>query len=154
MTENRSLTIGRVARQAGIGVETVRYYEREGLLPPPPRSAGGYRHYPIDSIRRLRFIRHAKALGFSLAEIRELLSLHADNGASSRAVKRLAEAKLADIDRRIAALTRMREVLAHLTEQCPGDVPRAECPILDALANEPDLTDEDQQAIVSAKQIP
>ena len=138
MNHSNTLTIGQVAREAGIGVETVRYYEREGLLPPPPRSASGYRHYPMDSVRRLAFIRHAKALGFSLADIRELLSLNADGGASSRAVKQLAEQRLADIDDKIAALTRMREALAHLTDQCPGDVPRSECPILDALSEPAD----------------
>ncbi len=121
----------------GIGIETVRYYEREGLIPPPPRSTGGYRRYSDDSVRRLTFIRQAKALGFSLAEIRELLSLSADSQASSHAVKQLAEQRLADIDNRIAALERMRAALAHVTGQCPGDVPRAECPILAALADGP-----------------
>lgn len=129
----QTLTIGQVARHTGLGVETVRYYEREGLIPPPPRSTGGYRRYSDDSVRRLTFIRQAKALGFSLTEIRELLSLSADSQASSHAVKQLAEQRLADIDTRIAALQRMRAALADVTGQCPGDVPRAECPILDAL---------------------
>lgn len=130
----QTLTIGQVARQAGVGVETVRYYEREGLIPAPPRTASGYRHYPLDSIRRLAFIRHAKALGFSLADIRELLALRAEPGASSEPVKQLAEAKLIEIKEKILALQRMAETLEHLIEQCPGHVPTVECPILDALA--------------------
>lgn len=138
----QTMTIGKVARQAGIGVETVRYYEREGLIPAPPRSTSGYRRYPADSVRRLTFIRQAKALGFSLAEIRELLNLSNDTSASSEAVKQLAESKLADIDSRIVALSRMREVLGQLVEQCPGHVPRSECPILDALAIDDHLMDQ------------
>ncbi len=133
----QTMTIGQVARHTGLDIETVRYYEREGLIPPPPRSTGGYRRYSADSIRRLSFVRQAKALGFSLAEIRELLSLSADSQASSHAVKQLAEQRLADIDSRIAALERMRAALVHVTGQCPGDVPRAECPILAALADGP-----------------
>lgn len=128
------MTIGRVARQAGVGVETVRYYEREGLIPPPPRSAGGYRCYSPASVQRLAFIRQAKELGFSLAEIRELLTLDTDPQADSAAVKQLAEKRLADIDARIEALTRMREVLAPITQRCGGEqVVRARCPILNAL---------------------
>lgn len=132
----QTYSIGQVARQAGLGVETVRYYEREGLIPPPPRSDSGYRRYSADSLRRLAFIRQAKALGFSLADIRELLSLSNDSDASSHAVKQLAEARLADIDSKIDALQRMREALGPLAEKCPGDVPRSDCPILDALAGQ------------------
>lgn len=131
-----TLTIGQVARQAGIGVETVRYYEREGLIPPPPRSASGYRHYPADSVRRLAFIRQAKALGFSLTDIRELLALKADPEASSEPVKQLAQAKLSEIREKIATLQRMQATLEHLVNECPGHVPTAECPILDALSDE------------------
>lgn len=129
------LTIGQVARQAGVGVETVRYYEREGLIPAPPRSASGYRHYPADSVRRLAFIRHAKALGFSLADIRELLALRTEPGASSAPVRHLAETKLMEIRDKIAALEKMQQTLEHLVEQCSGHVPTSECPILDALAD-------------------
>jgi len=141
MPATQGFTIGQVARQAGIGVETVRYYEREGLLPPPPRSASGYRHYPADSVRRLAFIRHAKALGFSLADIRELLMLRAEPGASSVAVRQLAQAKLMEIREKIAALEKMQQTLEHLVDECPGYVPTAECPILDALAEAGDRSD-------------
>lgn len=141
MTATQGFTIGQVARQAGIGVETVRYYEREGLLPPPPRSASGYRHYPADSVRRLAFIRHAKALGFSLADIRELLTLKAEPGASSVAVRQLAQAKLMEIREKIAALEKIQQTLEHLVDECPGHVPTADCPILGALAETGDRTD-------------
>lgn len=132
----QTLTIGQVAKQAGIGVETVRYYEREGLIPAPPRSASGYRRYPGDSVRRLAFIRHAKALGFSLADIRELLALRADPDAGSEPVRQIAEARLTEIKEKIAALEKMKQTLEHLVNECPGHVPTAECPILDALATE------------------
>ena len=131
----QTLTIGQVAKQAGLGVETVRYYEREGLIPPPPRSASGYRHYPAESVRRLHFIRHAKALGFSLADIRELLDLRADPRASSEPIRDIAAAKLVEIREKIAALERMQQTLEQLVDECPGHVPTTECPILDALAH-------------------
>lgn len=131
----QTLTIGQVARAANIGVETLRYYEREGLLPPPARSSNGYRRYPLDSVRRLGFIRHAKSLGFSLADIAELLNLYTDPAADSGAVKQLAQTRLADIDAKIAALQQMRAALAEVTHQCAGEATmRSECPILDALS--------------------
>ncbi len=109
-------------------------------MPEPPRSANGYRHYSADSARRLTFIRHAKALGFSLADIRELLELRAESGASSEPVRQLAQAKLAEIKDKIAALEKMQQTLEQLVAQCPGHIPTSECPILDALA-EPDNPD-------------
>lgn len=141
----QTLTIGQVAKQADLGVETVRYYEREGLIPPPPRSASGYRHYPADSVRRLHFIRHAKALGFSLADIRELLALRADPHANSQPIRDIAETKLAEIREKIAALESMRQTLEQLVDECPGHVPTAECPILDALAQPDASIEEDSQ---------
>lgn len=131
-----SLSIGQLARAAGIGVETVRFYEREGLVPEPPRRESGYRMYPPDTVDRLRFIRRAKDLGFSLREINDLLSLagqpHGDRGE----VRRLAETKLAQIERRIHDLESVRAVLAHLTEQCSGHGPIHDCPIIESLAGE------------------
>lgn len=141
----QTLTIGQVAKQADLGVETVRYYEREGLIPPPPRSASGYRHYPADSVRRLHFIRHAKALGFSLADIRELLALRADPHANSQPIRDIAETKLTEIREKIAALESMRQTLEQLVDECPGHVPTAECPILDALAQPDASIEEDSQ---------
>src|SRR5258708_7625792 len=108
-TEMKSLTIGRVAQQAGIGVETIRFYERQRLLNSPPRSESGYREYSPDAVTRLLFIRRAKELGFTLNEIRELLCLH-----SCPDVKTLAEAKIAGIEGKIKTLTRMKQILSGL----------------------------------------
>ncbi|MEX1081695.1 MAG: MerR family DNA-binding protein [Halofilum sp. (in: g-proteobacteria)] len=129
------MTIGRLAKATEVGVETIRYYEREGLLEPPDRTASGYRLYPPKAVERLGFIRRAKALGFSLAEIRELLGL-ADPRGDRAKVKALTEHKLAEIDQRIEELRRMRQALAGLDRQCSGHGPVEGCPIIEALTQE------------------
>lgn len=129
----RPLTIGQVARLADTGVETIRFYEREGLLDQPARRPSGYREYPADVVARLRFIRRAKELGFTLKEIRELLALRHDPDADTAEVKRRAEAKIADIDARIRDLQRARQALVRLAEACPGHGPLLDCPIIEAL---------------------
>lgn len=132
----KSLTIGHLAKQAAVNLETVRYYERRGLLPKPPRSASGYRLFPSDTARRLRFIRRAQELGFSLKEIRELLSLRVSRTTTSRDIRARAEAKIADIDSKIKSLASMKRTLHKLTNVCAGCVPVAECPILESLDRE------------------
>lgn len=132
----REATIGSVAREAGLGIDTVRYYEREGLLQKPARAANGYRQYPADAVARLRFIRQAKELGFSLNEIKELLSLRVTPGKSCADVRAHAEHKIADVDRRIASLKRVRGVLVKLASACSGKGPVTQCPILEALERE------------------
>ncbi len=133
----KSFTIGEFAKQAGVGVETVRFYEREGLLKEPPRRPSGHREYPEGEVTRLVFIRRAKELGFSLAEIKELLSLRANRRAQCGQVKKRTEAKLKDIDERIRTLRRMRRALSKLNAACDNEqVPTSECPILDALDRE------------------
>jgi MerR family copper efflux transcriptional regulator len=127
------MTIGKVARAAGLGVETVRFYERQGLIPAPARSEAGYRQYRADSVRRLRFIVRAKGIGFTLHEIGELLELQATEGAGCADVQARAEAKIADIEVRIAELGAMRRALGELVGQCRGEGPVSSCPILDAL---------------------
>jgi len=127
--------IGAMARRAGVGVDTVRYYERAGLLDPKQRLSSGYRRYSEDEVARLRFIRRAQALGFSLKEIQELLDLSSRRDVAR--VKRTAEAKLRMIEERIAELQRMRQGLATLVAACPGHGRAAECPILRALGGEP-----------------
>jgi len=127
------LTIGQVARQAGLGVETVRFYERRGLIEEPPRRRSGYRAYPAEAVRRLRFIRRAKELGFSLAEVGELLSLRAASRAQCARVRTQVEAKMADIEERISDLARMQHALGELLELCRREPPTSECPILDLL---------------------
>lgn len=131
----QQLTIGRLARAAGVGVETIRFYEREGLLPEPARTASGYRQYPLDTIDRLGFIRRAKRLGFSLGEVRELLALAHARGERTR-VRAIAEQKLAGIEQRIEELARMRNALAGLTQQCSGRGPVEGCPIIEALTDD------------------
>jgi MerR family copper efflux transcriptional regulator len=127
--------IGAIAKRAGVGIDTVRYYEKAGLLDPKQRLASGYRRYTEDEVTRLRFIRRAQALGFSLKEIQELLALSSRRDVAR--VKRTAEAKLKVIDERIAEMQRVRDGLATLVEACPGHGPAAECPILRALGDEP-----------------
>lgn len=132
----KALTIGQVARRTGVGVETVRFYERQGLLEEPARKDSGYRQYDGGVVARLHFIRRAKELGFSLKEIKELLALRVDPTTTCAEVKSRAEAKLADVEAKIQALRRMQKVLQKLTTACSGRGPTSECPILDALGPE------------------
>lgn len=129
----KPLTIGRLAEQAGVGVETVRFYEREGLLEEPQRRASGYRQYGQEAVARIRFIRRAKELGFTLKEIKELLNLRVDPTTTCANVKVRAKAKIDDIRRRIESLQQMKQALVSLSEACSGEGPSSECPILDWL---------------------
>lgn len=130
----QNLTIGKLARQVDLGVETLRYYERRGLIEPQSRTDSGYRLYSEDARQRLQFIRRAQVLGFSLDEVAELLSLSDRPSQSAAEVKRLTQAKIADIETRILDLERMKSALSALEEQCPGHAgTTAECPILAAL---------------------
>jgi MerR family copper efflux transcriptional regulator len=131
-----SFTIGQVARQAGVGIDTVRYYERNHLLPEAQSRLSGYREYGQDDVRRLRFIRRAKELGFTLTEIRELLTLATDRERGVRGVKARAETRLAEVERRIGELQQVRKGLKHLIDGCPGHGPLERCPILTALGEE------------------
>jgi len=130
----QALGIGQLAKRGGVGIDTVRYYERNGLLTPRTRLASGYRRYGELELSRLRFIRRAQALGFTLKEVKELLALSGQRDVGR--VKRSAQAKLADVERRIAALERVRDGLAKLIEACPGHGRAADCPILRALTAE------------------
>ena len=132
-SHRRFVTIGRLAADAGVGVDTVRYYEREGLLPAPVRDESGYRRYDAASAMRLRFIRRARDLGFSLDDVRGLLALSADRQHGTQGVRQRAEARLADVERRIAELRRVQRGLKKLVDACPGHGPLDTCPILAAL---------------------
>ena len=132
----QALTIGEVAAAAEVGVETVRFYEREGLIAEPPRRRSGYREYPPDTVRRLRFIRRAKDLGFTLKEIGELLHLRVDRTRSCADVRTLAKAKMADIEAKMLDLARIQAALTELVRTCRGKGPTSSCPILDALDEE------------------
>lgn len=126
-------TIGQVAREAGVGVETIRFYERQKLLKQPPRRSSGYRQFDLEAVKRLRFIKQSQRLGFTLREIRELLSLRLDPDCTRAKIKARAEAKIADIDSRIQELRKMRKALMPLIEACDGAGDIAGCPILEAM---------------------
>ena len=128
-----SMSIGKVANRVAVGVETLRFYERKGLLEKPPRLNSGYRAYPAATVNRVLFIKRAKELGFSLKEIKELLALRLAPGATCGHVKKRAEAKIEDIEGRIKTLQRMKRALRKLSDACGGKGSVSECPILDAL---------------------
>lgn len=133
----KPLTTGALAKRSGVNLETVRFYERRGLLPEPPRSPSGYRLYPAEAARRLRFIKRAQELGFSLKEVEELLSLRVSPRTTSRArVRQRAEAKIEDITTKIKTLESMKKSLRKLTQACQGCAPASECPILESLDGE------------------
>jgi MerR family transcriptional regulator, copper efflux regulator len=126
------MNIGTAARQSGLPPKTIRYYEDIGLLT-ADRAANGYRDYSSEDVHRLRFVQRSRSLGFSVEECRQLLSLYTDRDRASADVKAIATEKLGEIDRKIADLTGLREMLGHLVENCHGDA-RPECPIIDGLS--------------------
>jgi len=132
----KNLTIGQLAKKAQVNIETVRYYERRGLLPEPPRKDSGYRQYSENDVSRLLFIKRAQTLGFTLKEILELLSLRVDPNTTCGDVKRRAEAKIADIEEKTLALKKMKKALTKLAATCKGRGPTSECPILEMLNSE------------------
>ena len=130
------MNIGEVAKACGLPVKTVRYYDDIGLISPRQRSTGGYRQYDKTGLSKLIFVRRARAFGFSIEETRELLSLYEDQDRSSADVKRIAWARLREIDRRMVKLEALRTELDHLVEACRGDH-RPDCPILSGLSSVP-----------------
>lgn len=133
------LTIGQLARSCGVSVETIRFYEKQGLIDNPARTPAGYRQYPPDHRRRLHFILRAKEVGFSLKDIKELLALRSQSGDCCQDIRQLAREKISEIDGRITDLQRMKLALETLERQCGDD--DSDCPIIDALENESILTD-------------
>ena len=129
-----TFSIGQLAKHAAVGIDTIRYYERDGLLAPVARAPSGYRRYGEAELKRLRFIRRAKALGFTLDEIRELLALGGRRNVAK--VKQLAQRKLARIEATIAELERVAQGLRTLVRTCPGHGRAEACPILNALAGD------------------
>ena len=130
------ITIGKLAKQAGLGIETVRFYERQGLIEPPPRTDSNYRIYPEEEVNRLRFIKRAKDLGFTLKEIKELFELQNDPETTVADIKKRTEEKVKDIRKKVRDLIRIQEALEHLAESCEGHGPLSECPILEALSGD------------------
>ncbi|MDR3382866.1 Cu(I)-responsive transcriptional regulator [Cupriavidus basilensis] len=130
---NIGRNIGEAAQASGVSAKMIRHYESIGLLAPPPRSEGGYRRYDERAVHTLRFVRRARNLGFSLDEIRGLLSLWHDRARASADVKALTLRHVADLEQRIAELAAMRDTLRQLAEACSGDA-RPDCPILADMA--------------------
>lgn len=126
------LTIGRLARAADVNVETVRYYQTRKLLPVPKRGTSAFRYYPSEMIERIRFIKRAQELGFSLEEIRELLRLH--EGIDRASIRKVARARLSQIESKLDDLTRMRDALSGLVDACEHTARGTPCPIIQALA--------------------
>ncbi len=129
------MTIGRVAENAGVGVETVRFYERKGLIAQPKRPEHGFRVYSDDAVRRLRFIRQAQELGFSLREIEDLLALRTDPGSDCADVRERAVTKLDDVESKIRQLRRIRGALKQVIAACPGRGALNSCSIIEAMEN-------------------
>ncbi len=130
------MQIGQLAQQAGVAIDTVRYYERQGLLPPPQRRASGYRQYGDQDVTRLRFIRRAKDLGFTLQEIQDLLALSSNSQADRGDVRSLAQRRLSDIEHKLRELAAMRDALAQLVGHCNGHGALDGCPIIETLTQD------------------
>ena len=130
------LTTSQLARKAGVNVETLRYYERRGLIPEPPRRDSGYRQYSQDDVARIQFIKRAKELGFTLQEVQELLDLRVDPDTPCIMVKRRADLKIIDIEAKLQSLKRIKKALNKLAATCSGRGPVGDCPILEALGGD------------------
>lgn len=128
-----SYSIGQIAKQSGVSVETIRYYEKEGLLEKPVRKESGYRQYNETVLDRLSFIQQAKGLGFTLTEILELLSLEIKPGTTSKDIKQMAQSKLNSIEEKMRILRRIQRTLKDLVTQCSGNGDIEQCPILNAI---------------------
>src|SRR5229473_6121810 len=133
------LTISKVATAADVNIQTIRYYERRGLIPTPRRTPAGYRQYAEEAVARLRFIKHAQELGFSLQEIQELLGLRVRHGAACDTVERKTRQKIEVVQQKIRNLQRMKRTLERLAAACAVRRPTAECPILEVLEDHADV---------------
>ena len=130
------MQIGQLTKRTGVPTDTIRYYESHGILPAPPRRPSGYRTYGDDDVARLQFVQRAKALGFTLREIRDLLDLSGRSSEDMGAVRDAAAEKLADVELKLEELTRIRNGLRQLVDSCPGHGQLSTCPILGALSKE------------------
>jgi Hg(II)-responsive transcriptional regulator len=131
--ERERLHIGEVAARAGVNVQTLRYYERRGLLDEPERSRSGYRRYPLETVRLIKFIKRAQELGFTLTEVEDLLRLRQVRRRDRQRIRALAEGKVRDVDEKIRQLKSIRDALGKLVDSCVCAQPELECPILEAL---------------------
>lgn len=130
------MRIGEVSALAGATIQTIRYYERRGLVPAPDRLASGYREYPPNTVALVRFVKHAQGLGFTLREIEDLVELRENSSRSATQVRALATAKIADINGKMQQLSAMRQALDVLVSSCHCDGVTRECPIIEALDHE------------------
>jgi len=131
-----SITIGTLAKKSNVRKETVRYYERRGLIPEPKRTESGYRQYSHETVSRIRFIKRAQELGFSLKEISELLSLRVDKDTTCGDFKNIAEVKISEVEDKIRSLNEIKKALTNLVALCSGEGPTGECPIIETLETE------------------
>lgn len=129
-----TLRTAQVAELAGVNVETLRFYERKGILPEPPRRASGYREYPPETVERVRFIKRAQELGFTLKEVQDLLELRETTRAKAGRVRNVAKEKLEEIEHKIRDLEAVRQSLTELLSTCDGNKPIVSCPIIDSLS--------------------
>lgn len=127
------LSIGELARRASVNIETIRYYERRGLIAEPPRNKSGHRQYSEEAVKRTEFIRRCQALGFSLNEIQEILELRVTPASTCAEMKSRVTEKLNDVDKKLNELARIRDALARLLKKCTGEGPIGKCPILEEL---------------------
>jgi MerR family mercuric resistance operon transcriptional regulator len=127
------LTIGQLAKKANVNLETIRYYERRGLLPEPPRNKSGHRQYSLEEVKRTEFIKRCQALGFSLKEVSELLLLRVIPGTTCGDIKARVETKIEDVEKRIVDLEKIRKALLRMSSKCIGKGPVGQCPILEEL---------------------
>lgn len=125
------MTIGNVAKQSNVGVETIRYYEREGLIDQPRKNGGAFREYPLDIVHRVRFIKRAQELGFSLGEIEELLSLRSKGKGTCSTVKGKTDLKIQQIEDKVADLLRIKAALLKVRDCCERQLPEVKCPVLE-----------------------
>jgi MerR family copper efflux transcriptional regulator len=129
----KPLTRKQVADAAKVTIEAVRFYEKEALIAKPPRTEAGYRQYPVDTVKRLRFIKRAQSLGFSLLEIRELLALRIDPETTAADIRHRAQQKIQQIEEKIQTLQAMKQALEQITDTCSGEGPANQCPIVSSL---------------------
>lgn len=142
------LTIGKLSKQAKVSIDSIRFYERSGLISVPPRTASNYRQYPEDAVKRLRFIKRAQNLGFTLAEISDLLELSQQQSASKADVKNRTAEKILVVQSRIQDLKRMLKALKTLNDHCDGQGPILECPILEALTGDEEFRGDQSNRLI------
>ena len=133
------MNIGEAAQRSGLSAKTIRYYEESGLIAPAARAENGYRDYSDTDVHKLRFVRHARGLGFSVDDCAQLLSLYQDKSRHSADVKAIAQQHLSDVENKIRELEELRNTLSHLVDCCHGDN-RPDCPILEGIAEGPEDT--------------